>query len=60
MRLLHGRHDHGRGRHLKKNPQASGTEVMTQMQKHICRCGSYAKYQQAITRAVAQTGKARA
>lgn len=45
---------------LKRNPQASGAEVMAQMQKHVCRCGSYAKYQKAITRAVAQTGKARA
>lgn len=43
---------------LKKNPHASGTEVIAQMQKHICRCGSYAKYQKAILRAVAETGKA--
>lgn len=45
---------------LKKNPQASGTEVIAQMQKHICRCGSYAKYKKAIARVVAQTGKGRA
>ena len=42
---------------LKKNPHASGTEVIAQMQKHICRCGSYVKYQKAIARAVAHTGK---
>jgi aerobic-type carbon monoxide dehydrogenase small subunit (CoxS/CutS family) len=45
---------------LKKNPKASATEVLSQMQKHICRCGSYAKYQNAINRAVAQSGKGRA
>jgi aerobic-type carbon monoxide dehydrogenase small subunit (CoxS/CutS family) len=45
---------------LKKNPQATGTEVMAQMQRHICRCGSYVKYQKAIARAVAETGKAHA
>ena len=43
---------------LKKNPRASGTEVIAQMQKHLCRCGSYAKYEKAIARAVAQHGKA--
>jgi aerobic-type carbon monoxide dehydrogenase small subunit (CoxS/CutS family) len=43
---------------LKKNPRASGSEVIAQMQKHICRCGSYAKYEKAIARAVAQNGKA--
>ena len=42
---------------LKKKPQATATEVIQQMQKHICRCGSYAKYRNAITRAVEQTGK---
>ena len=42
---------------LKKKPQATTTEVIQQMQKHICRCGSYAKYRNAITRAVEQTGK---
>ena len=42
---------------LKKNPGASGTEVIAQMQKHICRCCSYAKYEEAIFRAVAQNGK---
>jgi aerobic-type carbon monoxide dehydrogenase small subunit (CoxS/CutS family) len=45
---------------LKKNPSASGTEVMAQMQKHLCRCCSYAKYKKAILRAVSQTGKVQA
>jgi aerobic-type carbon monoxide dehydrogenase small subunit (CoxS/CutS family) len=45
---------------LKKNPSASGTEVIAQMQKHICRCGSYAKYRKAIFSAVERTGKAHA
>ena len=43
---------------LKKNPRASGSEVIAQMQKHICRCCSYTKYEKAIFRAVAQNGKA--
>jgi aerobic-type carbon monoxide dehydrogenase small subunit (CoxS/CutS family) len=45
---------------LKDNPQASAPEVVAQMQGHICRCGSYAKYQTAITRAVTQSGRGRA
>src|SRR5215469_16593894 len=45
---------------LKKNPAASATEVVAQMQKHLCRCCSYAKYEKAIARVVAQTGKAHA
>jgi aerobic-type carbon monoxide dehydrogenase small subunit (CoxS/CutS family) len=45
---------------LKKNPSVSGTEVMAQMQKHLCRCCSYVKYRKAILRAVAQTGKVHA
>jgi len=44
---------------LKKNPRAAATEIIAQMQKHICRCGSYAKYEKAIFRAIAQNGKAR-
>ncbi len=43
---------------LKQNPGASGKEVIAQMQKHICRCGSYVKYEKAINRVVAETGKA--
>lgn len=45
---------------VKNSPGATATEVIGQMQKHICRCGSYAKYEKAIARAVAQMGKARA
>jgi aerobic-type carbon monoxide dehydrogenase small subunit (CoxS/CutS family) len=41
---------------LRENPKASVPEVLSQMQKHICRCGSYAKYLKAIHRAVTQTG----
>jgi aerobic-type carbon monoxide dehydrogenase small subunit (CoxS/CutS family) len=39
---------------LKKNPHASGAEVVAQMQKHICRCGSYAKYRKAIMRVMTE------
>lgn len=45
---------------LKKNPGASGAEVIAQMQKHICRCCSYARYRKAIFRAVMETGKVHA
>ena len=45
---------------LKKNPKANETEVMVEMQRHICRCCSYAKYSTAINRAITQSGKARA
>jgi aerobic-type carbon monoxide dehydrogenase small subunit (CoxS/CutS family) len=44
---------------LKSKPEATGAEVIQQMQKHICRCGSYAKYRNAIARAVEQTAKGR-
>ena len=45
---------------LGKNPAASEAEVMVDMQKHLCRCCSYAKYKTAIHRAVSQNRKARA
>jgi aerobic-type carbon monoxide dehydrogenase small subunit (CoxS/CutS family) len=45
---------------LKKNPAASETEVMVEMQRHICRCCSYAKYSTAINRAISQSGNGRA
>src|SRR5450432_4056454 len=45
---------------LKKNSSASETEVMVEMQRHICRCCSYNKYSSAINRALTQTGKAHA
>jgi aerobic-type carbon monoxide dehydrogenase small subunit (CoxS/CutS family) len=37
---------------LRENPKVSAPEILAQMQKHICRCGSYAKYRKAIHRAV--------
>src|SRR5215469_15768518 len=33
---------------LKKNPKASEADVLSELQKHICRCGSYAKYLTAV------------
>ena len=47
---------------MKKNPAAGETEILAELQKHICRCGSYAKYLKAIRRAIAETqaGKERA
>jgi aerobic-type carbon monoxide dehydrogenase small subunit (CoxS/CutS family) len=45
---------------LNKNSKASETEVMVEMQKHICRCCSYTKYSTAINRALAHSGKGRA
>jgi len=42
---------------LKANPKASEADVLAELQMHICRCGSYAKYLQAVRRVLAQTGK---
>jgi len=42
---------------LRGNPRGAATEVRTEMQKHLCRCCSYTKYQKAIDRVVAQAGK---
>jgi len=42
---------------LRENPQATMAEVRAEMQKHICRCCSYTKYQLAIDRVMAQAGK---
>jgi len=39
---------------LKKNPHASESEVLSELQKHICRCGSYAKYLKAVRGVLAQ------
>ncbi len=33
---------------MKNNPKASAADVLSELQKHICRCGSYAKYEKAI------------
>jgi aerobic-type carbon monoxide dehydrogenase small subunit (CoxS/CutS family) len=45
---------------LTENPQASESEVMAKMQKHICRCCSYVKHAKAIKRVLAQSGKGHA
>lgn len=43
---------------LKQNPESSRAEMMSEMQRHICRCCSYTKYEQAILKVLAQNGKA--
>jgi aerobic-type carbon monoxide dehydrogenase small subunit (CoxS/CutS family) len=43
---------------LKQKPKASKSEMMSEMQRHLCRCCSYTKYQKAIHRVMAQPGKA--
>lgn len=40
---------------MKANPHASEAEVMVELQRHICRCGSYVKYRAAIRRVVGLT-----
>jgi aerobic-type carbon monoxide dehydrogenase small subunit (CoxS/CutS family) len=42
---------------LKENPKASEAEVLSELQRHICRCGSYAKYLTAVRHVLAQSGK---
>jgi len=42
---------------MERNPRATAEEVLGELQSHICRCCSYAKYQVAVRRAV---GNARA
>ena len=42
---------------LKANPKATETDIMAELQGHICRCGSYAKYVKAVRRVLAHTGK---
>lgn len=46
---------------MKKNPQATEAEVLSELQHHLCRCCSYAKYVKAIRRVVParQSEKAR-
>lgn len=46
---------------LKNNPKATEAEVLSELEKHICRCCSYAGYRRAIRRvlSVAQAEKAR-
>jgi aerobic-type carbon monoxide dehydrogenase small subunit (CoxS/CutS family) len=42
---------------FKEKPKATEAEVMSRMQKHICRCCSYPTILKAIRRAVASPGK---
>jgi aerobic-type carbon monoxide dehydrogenase small subunit (CoxS/CutS family) len=46
---------------MKSNPRAGETEILAELERHICRCGGYAKYQKAIRRVVtqAQAGRTR-
>ncbi len=43
---------------LNKNPKASEADVLSELQLHICRCGSYAKYLKALRQVLAQARKA--
>lgn len=46
---------------MKNNPKATEEEVFSELEKHICRCCSYAGYRKAVHRVVAaaQTEKTR-
>ncbi len=46
---------------MKQNARATEAELLSELQKHICRCGSYTNYLKAVRRltAGAQTGKTR-
>lgn len=46
---------------IKNNPTATEAEVLSELEKHICRCCSYAGYRKAVRRvlAVTQAKKAR-
>jgi aerobic-type carbon monoxide dehydrogenase small subunit (CoxS/CutS family) len=46
---------------IKNNPKATEAEVLSELERHICRCCSYAGYRKAVRRvlAVAQAEKAR-
>jgi aerobic-type carbon monoxide dehydrogenase small subunit (CoxS/CutS family) len=39
----------------RQNPRATERDVMTELDRHICRCGSYLKYRAAVRRAVGLT-----
>ena len=43
---------------LEQSLAPSESQMMSEMQRHICRCCSYAKYEKAIRRVMAQKGKA--
>ena len=38
-----------------RNPHASEQDVLAELERHICRCGSYVKYRAAVRRAVGLT-----
>lgn len=38
---------------IDRNPKAMATEVLAELQAHICRCCSYTKYREAVSRIVA-------
>lgn len=43
---------------LKQNPKPSDSQMMSEMQRHICRCCSYTKYEKAIRKVLAQNARA--
>lgn len=43
---------------LNDHPHPTDDQILSHMQRHLCRCCSYAKYLEAVHRAVAQSGKA--
>jgi aerobic carbon-monoxide dehydrogenase small subunit len=45
---------------MDQNPHATEQDVLSELQAHICRCCSYAKYRSAVRRAVATTREAEA
>lgn len=42
---------------LKQHPKPSKSQMMTEMQRHLCRCCSYTKYEKAIQRVLAHNEK---
>jgi len=40
---------------MKNNPQATETEILSELERHICRCCSYAGYKKAVRRVLAVT-----
>ncbi len=41
---------------LRAKPKASEADVLAELQNHLCRCGSYAKYLKAVRRVLAKRG----
>src|SRR5690242_2849814 len=40
---------------IKNNPKATETEILSELERHICRCCSYAGYRKAVRRVLAVT-----